>query len=106
MPAVRFQSQALQMPALSTSVQHTMRYIAEHGIVEEDQQDFQRFLTMAVEEYQTSGVQARVNKLVAVAFQHHGDNAEALCPVLVDIAKENQIKEVVEMRDGQGLALK
>lgn len=96
------------IPALSTSLKSPMRFIAEHGIgtilvfeslyfllqvKKESQQDIQAHVTLAVEQYQTSGVQGRVIKLIEEAFSRHGENVEDLWPVLVDIAKENQMSK-------------
>ncbi|KAI6101818.1 hypothetical protein F5141DRAFT_1135905, partial [Pisolithus sp. B1] len=61
--------------------------------VNPDEQNVEKHFRMAVKEYQTSGVQAKVTALIVVAFQEHGENVEVLCPILVNIAKENQMSK-------------
>ncbi|KAI6025421.1 hypothetical protein EDC04DRAFT_239102 [Pisolithus marmoratus] len=57
----------------------------------EDGHDLQEDLTLAVKKYETSGVHANVQKHINAAFQEHGEDVEILCPILVDIAKQNQM---------------
>ncbi|KAI5980607.1 hypothetical protein EDC04DRAFT_3100469 [Pisolithus marmoratus] len=56
-----------------------------------DEQNVEKHFNMAVKEYQMSGVQTKVMALVAAAVQEHGEDVEVLCPILVDVAKENQM---------------
>ncbi|KAI6141982.1 hypothetical protein BKA82DRAFT_746084 [Pisolithus tinctorius] len=53
----------------------------------------QQDLAFAVNEYQTSDVKANVHHLIEAAFIEHGENIENLCPILVHIAKENQMSK-------------
>ncbi|KAI6095326.1 hypothetical protein EDD16DRAFT_760710 [Pisolithus croceorrhizus] len=53
--------------------------------------NLQESLTLAVKEYQSSGIHAKVNESIQKAFEKYGDNVDNLCPVLVHIAKENQL---------------
>ncbi|KAI6104561.1 hypothetical protein EDD16DRAFT_1637176, partial [Pisolithus croceorrhizus] len=48
--------------------------------------DLQENLNFIVEKYQSSGIHAKVNKLIQEAFKMHGNNVEILSPILVDIA--------------------
>ncbi|KAI6159845.1 hypothetical protein EDD17DRAFT_1898519 [Pisolithus thermaeus] len=105
------------MSPLSTSLQSPMMYIVEHGIgsilvfeymyfllqVNPDEKNVEKHFKIAVKEYQTSGVQAKVIALIAVAFQEHGENVEVLCPILVNIAKENQMSKKLLGQDGIAL---
>ncbi|KAI6149800.1 hypothetical protein BKA82DRAFT_393771 [Pisolithus tinctorius] len=93
------------MPTLAISPQSSMQFIAEHGIgavlvfeylyfllqANKLNSDIQTGLKLAVSMYQTSGVQATVAKLVTAAFQQHGEDVKSLSPILVGIAKENQM---------------
>ncbi|KAI6094326.1 hypothetical protein F5141DRAFT_1173446 [Pisolithus sp. B1] len=56
------------------------------------QDGLQEHLTLAVEKYQSSCVHAKVNILIEEAFQKYGEDVETLCPILVHIAKENQLQ--------------
>ncbi|KAI6138111.1 hypothetical protein BKA82DRAFT_1004639, partial [Pisolithus tinctorius] len=105
-PAI-YHDQPLKIPHLSLSKKSSMKYIAQHGIgailvfeylyfLLQDKAregDLQDNLTQAVKQYQTSGVHDNVNKLIDRAFQEHGEDVEVLCPILVDIAKENQMSK-------------
>ncbi|KAI5980692.1 hypothetical protein EDC04DRAFT_3100364 [Pisolithus marmoratus] len=53
--------------------------------LKEDEQDVQRHITAAVEQYQASGTQGNVMELIHKAFEEHGEDVETLCPILVDI---------------------
>ncbi|KAI6148778.1 hypothetical protein BKA82DRAFT_992678 [Pisolithus tinctorius] len=55
--------------------------------------DVEECLILAVKEYQMSGIQATVIDLIAAGLQTHGQNIGALCNVLVDIAKANQMSK-------------
>ncbi|KAI6029242.1 hypothetical protein PISMIDRAFT_683379 [Pisolithus microcarpus 441] len=96
------------MPMLSTSTQYSMQYIAEHGIgsvlvfeylyfllqFKNGSNHIQEDLTLAVEEYQRSGVHAKVNKLIQAAFAKHGQDVKTLCHILLEIARENQLCKI------------
>ncbi|KAI6162610.1 hypothetical protein EDD17DRAFT_1573587, partial [Pisolithus thermaeus] len=96
---------SLLMPTFSNSIPHSMQSIAENGIgailvfeylyflLQEKAggNDLQEDLNFIVEKYQSSGIQAKVNKLIQEAFKVHGNNVEILCPILVDIALQNQL---------------
>ncbi|KAI6140828.1 hypothetical protein BKA82DRAFT_4362745 [Pisolithus tinctorius] len=98
-------SSSVQMPTLAISPQPSMQFIAEHGIgsvlvfeylyfllqANKLNSDLQTDLNLAVTTYQTSGLQATVAKLITAAFQQHGEDVEALTPILAGIAKENQM---------------
>lgn len=108
-PAITNFGQSLTMPMLSTSRQYSMQYIAEHGIgsvlvfeylyfllqVKNGSNHIQEDLTLAVEEYQRSGVHAKVNKLIQAAFAQYGQDVKTLCPILLQIAKENQLSKML-----------
>ncbi|KAI6100029.1 hypothetical protein EDD16DRAFT_1526655 [Pisolithus croceorrhizus] len=86
------------MPTLSTSMESSRQFIAEQGlgefhaaIVQHGLDVLQESLTLAVKEYQSSGIHAKVTKSIQKAFEKYGDNVDNLCPVLVHIAKENQL---------------
>ncbi|KAI6009225.1 hypothetical protein EDC04DRAFT_860841 [Pisolithus marmoratus] len=72
----------------------------------EDEQNVQRSITAAVKHYQASGTQSNVMKLIHKAFEDHGEDVETLCPILVDIVKDNQIKAPYKLlnRKQQSLA--
>ncbi|KAI6156499.1 hypothetical protein EDD17DRAFT_1512315 [Pisolithus thermaeus] len=55
------------------------------------QNGLQEHLTLAVEAYQSSGVHTKVSMLIQTAFQKYGEDVETLCPILVNIAEENQL---------------
>lgn len=108
MPLITPSSNPFLMPTLSTSMQCPIMYIAEHGIgsilvfeylyflMQVDpthEHGVERHLKIAVKEYQMSGVQAKIIALIAAAFEEYGENVEALVPVLVDIAKANQMSK-------------
>ncbi|KIO12043.1 hypothetical protein M404DRAFT_994085, partial [Pisolithus tinctorius Marx 270] len=106
-PAITHQYQSSNMPTLSTSKKYSMKFVVEHGIgctlvfeylyfllqARQGRSHFQADLTVAVTEYQTSGVQANVNQHIEAAFQEYGEDVEILCPILVDIARENQMSK-------------
>ncbi|KAI6110681.1 hypothetical protein EDD16DRAFT_1609975 [Pisolithus croceorrhizus] len=116
-PLITHASKPFLMSPLSTSLQSPMMYIVEHGIgsilvfeymyfllqVNPDEKNVEKHFKIAVKEYQTSGVQAKVIALIAVAFQEHGENVEVLCPILVNIAKENQMSKKLLGQDGIAL---
>lgn len=98
-----------EMPMLSASMTSSMKFVVEHGIgcllvfeylhflfqgkngtryLEED-------LAVAVRAYQISGVQANVHQLIEAAFQEHGEDVENLCPILVDVARKNQMSKMI-----------
>ncbi|KAI6038359.1 hypothetical protein EDC04DRAFT_1995361 [Pisolithus marmoratus] len=89
----------LTMPALSPSIQYSMQYTAEQGIeymyfllqATDGKQDWQAYLDVAAEEYENSGTRASVCKLIKAAFQEHDANLDILCPIFVQVAKENQM---------------
>ncbi|KAI6139511.1 hypothetical protein BKA82DRAFT_778709 [Pisolithus tinctorius] len=98
---------SVQMPTLAISQTPSLQYVAAYGIgailvfeylyfllqANKVNGGLQANLEQAVRTYQTSGVQATVAKLITAAFQHHGEDVEVLTPILVGIAKENQIKD-------------
>ncbi|KIN93614.1 hypothetical protein M404DRAFT_487612 [Pisolithus tinctorius Marx 270] len=107
-PQLNHRSRPISMPTLSPSLRSPMKYVVEHGIGsiivfeylyfllqvnQAHQDDVAKHLTMAVKEYQVSGVQAKVLALIAAAFQEHGENVEVLCPILLGIAKENHMSK-------------
>ncbi|KAI6106264.1 hypothetical protein EDD16DRAFT_194405 [Pisolithus croceorrhizus] len=57
--------------------------------------NLQESLTLAVKEYQSSGIHAKVNESIQQAFLKYGDNVDDLCAVLVHIAKENQLCKIL-----------
>ncbi|KAI6151490.1 hypothetical protein BKA82DRAFT_2874307 [Pisolithus tinctorius] len=108
-PTITDYSSSLQMPTLPISQKPSMQYVATYGIgailvfeylyfllqAKKVNGDFQANLEQAVTRYQTSGVQATVAKLITAAFQHHGEDVEVLTPILVGIAKENQMCQIL-----------
>ncbi|KAI6103364.1 hypothetical protein F5141DRAFT_1065201 [Pisolithus sp. B1] len=60
--------------------------------------DLQKDLTSAVEKYQGSGIHAKVNTLIQEAFDKYGNNVDVLCPILVDIAQQNQLSKMLDSR--------
>lgn len=104
-PSIPTQSQPLEMPILSISMPPEMKSLVEHGIgsiivfeylyflLQVKNRDEQRSLTLAAEEYQKSGRQHIVCKQIEAVFQEHGENVKILCPILVDIAKQNQMSK-------------
>ncbi|KIK22643.1 hypothetical protein PISMIDRAFT_680059 [Pisolithus microcarpus 441] len=99
---------SLKMPTLSISKQYSMQYVAEHGLgsilvfeylylfqVQNGRNNMQEGLTLAVKEYQSSGIQAKVNESIQKAFDMHGNNVDILCPILVHIAMENQLCKIL-----------
>ncbi|KAI6102598.1 hypothetical protein EDD16DRAFT_346556 [Pisolithus croceorrhizus] len=103
---------SLLMPTFSNSIPHSMQSIAENGIgailvfeylyflLQEKAggNDLQEDLNFIVEKYQSSGIQAKVNKLIQEAFKVHGNNVEILCPILVDIALQNQLSKMLNRK--------
>ncbi|KAI5999100.1 hypothetical protein EDD15DRAFT_2363126 [Pisolithus albus] len=93
-------------------MEYSRQYIAENGIgailvfeylyfllqVKDGRNDLQEDLNFAVDEYKSSGIQAKVNKLIQEAFQSYGDNVEILCPILVKIAQQNQLYQTIDAR--------
>ncbi|KIO11971.1 hypothetical protein M404DRAFT_994048 [Pisolithus tinctorius Marx 270] len=92
------------MPSLATTQQSSMQHVVEHGIgallvfeylyfllQEKTGRSLRRCLAFAVNEYQTSNVKANVHQLIKAAFMEHGHNIDILCPILVDIARNNQM---------------
>ncbi|KAI6102069.1 hypothetical protein EDD16DRAFT_367833 [Pisolithus croceorrhizus] len=61
--------------------------------------NLQESLNLAVKEYQSSGIHAKVNESIQKAFQKYGDNVDNLCPVLVHITKENQLSMMISRKD-------
>ncbi|KAI6101860.1 hypothetical protein F5141DRAFT_1065820 [Pisolithus sp. B1] len=70
-----------------------LRLGTQQHFVKNRRNDIQEELNSAVREYQSTGVHAKVNKFIQEAFQKYGEDMEVLCPILVDIAKENQISK-------------
>ncbi|KIK13873.1 hypothetical protein PISMIDRAFT_688366 [Pisolithus microcarpus 441] len=105
--------QPLTMPTLSSSMQYSRQYYAEHGLgsilvfeylyfllqVPDGRNNMQDCLTLAVKEYQGSGIHTKVNESIQKAFEKCGDNMDALCPILVHIAKENQLSKILTRKD-------
>ncbi|KAI6019406.1 hypothetical protein PISMIDRAFT_682696 [Pisolithus microcarpus 441] len=58
----------------------------------------QEDLNLAAKEYQSSGIHAKVNKLIQEALQSHGDNVEILCLILVKIAQQNQLSKMLNRK--------
>ncbi|KAI6097634.1 hypothetical protein EDD16DRAFT_596921 [Pisolithus croceorrhizus] len=91
----------------------SLQYIAEQGLgailvfeylyfllqVQGGWDNLQDSLTLAVKEYQSSGTHAKVNESIQKAFEKYGDNVDNLCPVLVHIAKENQLSKMISRKD-------
>ncbi|KAI6016055.1 hypothetical protein PISMIDRAFT_689537, partial [Pisolithus microcarpus 441] len=112
-PSISHPAQSLKIPTFSTSMQYSAQNIAQNGIgailvfeylyfllqVKPGRNDLQEDLNLAGEEYQSSGIQAKVNKLIQEAFQNHDDNVEVLCPILVKIAQGNQLSKILN-REG------
>ncbi|KAI6168705.1 hypothetical protein EDD17DRAFT_637077 [Pisolithus thermaeus] len=104
------------MPMLSISMQSSRQYIAEQGLgailvfeflyfllqVQGGWHNLQEGLTLAVKEYQSSGIHAKVNESIHKAFEKYGDDVDNLCPVLVHIAKENQLSKMINSFIGLG----
>ncbi|KAI6106801.1 hypothetical protein EDD16DRAFT_1626511 [Pisolithus croceorrhizus] len=59
----------------------------------------QESLALAVKEYQSSGIHAKVNESIQRAFEEYGDNVDNLCPVFVHIVKENQLSKMLSRKD-------
>ncbi|KIK17669.1 hypothetical protein PISMIDRAFT_685004 [Pisolithus microcarpus 441] len=111
-PSISSPRQYLTIPTFSTSMQYSAQNIAENGIgailvfeylyfllqVKQGRNDIQKDLNLAVKKYESSGIQATVNKLIQEAFQNHGDNVEIICPILVKIAKENQLSKMLNRK--------
>ncbi|KIK18996.1 hypothetical protein PISMIDRAFT_683515 [Pisolithus microcarpus 441] len=55
----------------------------------------QECLTLAVKEYQSSGIHNKVEESIQKAFENWGDNVDDLCPILVHIAQENQLSKIL-----------
>ncbi|KAI5988202.1 hypothetical protein EDD15DRAFT_2371633 [Pisolithus albus] len=101
------------MPTFSSSMQYSRQYYAEHGLgsilvfeylyflsqVPDGSNHMQEFWTLAVKEYQSSGIQNKVNESIQKAFEKCGNNVDALCPILVHIAKENQLSKILPRKD-------
>ncbi|KAI6104273.1 hypothetical protein EDD16DRAFT_1699753 [Pisolithus croceorrhizus] len=97
------------MPTLSTSMQSSMQYVAEHGIgavlvfeylyfllqARNAQRGLQEYLNLAIQTYQSSGIHDQVNKLIQEAFQKYGEDVETLSPVFVGIAEENKLSKML-----------
>ncbi|KAI6115869.1 hypothetical protein F5141DRAFT_633091 [Pisolithus sp. B1] len=95
------------------SKKYSRQYIAEHGIgailvfeylyfllqAQHGRHNLQESLTLAVKEYKRSGIHARVNESIQETFEKYGDNVDILCPILVDIAKENQLSKMLSTKD-------
>ncbi|KAI6113984.1 hypothetical protein F5141DRAFT_684951 [Pisolithus sp. B1] len=62
------------------------------------QNSLQEHLTLAVEAYQSSGVHTKVSMLIQTAFQKYGEDVETLCPILVNIAEENQLSMMLSRK--------
>lgn len=107
-PHLLHESALVSIPILSSSLKTSMAFIVEHGIGsilvfeyfyfllqvnQENQAGVKKCMSLAVKEYQMSGVQATVIDLIASALQTHGENVEILCPILVDIATANQMSK-------------
>ncbi|KAI6113457.1 hypothetical protein EDD16DRAFT_1897089 [Pisolithus croceorrhizus] len=90
-----------------------MQPIAEHGVgsilvfeylyfllqAKNSRDDLQEDLTSAVEKYQSSGTHAKVSKLIKEAFEKCGENVGTLCPILVSIAKDNQLSKMLNRKE-------
>ncbi|KAI6152703.1 hypothetical protein EDD17DRAFT_1635520, partial [Pisolithus thermaeus] len=110
---VVYLSGSLALPTLSTSMQYSRQYIAEHGLgtilvfeysyfLSQEQNrrhTFRESLTLAVKEYQSSGIYAKVNESIQRAFEKYGDKVDNLCAVLVHLAKENQLSKMLGRKD-------
>ncbi|KAI6018020.1 hypothetical protein PISMIDRAFT_688843 [Pisolithus microcarpus 441] len=97
------------MPTLSSSVLYSRQYIAEQGLgsilvfeylyfllqVQNGRNNMQDSLTLAVKEYQSSGIHAKVNESIQKAFEKYGNNVDHLCHTLVHIAKKNQLSKIL-----------
>ncbi|KAI6018549.1 hypothetical protein BKA83DRAFT_4313311, partial [Pisolithus microcarpus] len=97
--------QSITMPMLSSSMWYSRHYYAELGLgsilvfeylyfllqMQDGRNNLQESLTLAVKEYQSSGIHTKVNKSIQTAFEHYGDSMDDLCPILLHIAKENQL---------------
>ncbi|KAI6151543.1 hypothetical protein BKA82DRAFT_1006718 [Pisolithus tinctorius] len=94
------------MPSLATTPQSSMQHVVEHGIgallvfeysyfllQAETGMTSQQCWAFAVRAYQTSDVKAKVHQLIQAAFMEHGEDMKNLCPILVDIAQENQMSK-------------
>ncbi|KIK13268.1 hypothetical protein PISMIDRAFT_688848 [Pisolithus microcarpus 441] len=104
-PPISHHVKSLTIPTFSTTMQYSKQCIAENGIgailvfeylyflmqVKDERNDLQEDMNLAVEEYKSSGIHAKVNKLIQEAFQNHDDDVEILCPILVKIAQQNQL---------------
>ncbi|KAI6039120.1 hypothetical protein EDC04DRAFT_1805054 [Pisolithus marmoratus] len=91
----------LMMPALSPSMKISMQYTAEQGIGATLVLEYFYFLyrqpmkqtigrhvlDLAAKEYQTSGTQASVCKLIGKAFHEHDADRDLLCPILWRLQK-------------------
>ncbi|KIK14515.1 hypothetical protein PISMIDRAFT_687869 [Pisolithus microcarpus 441] len=112
-PSISHPAQSLNIPTFSTTMQYSRQCIAEDGVgailvfeylyfllqEKDGSNSLQEDLNLAAEEYKSSGIHAKVNKLIQAAFQNHGDDVETLCPILVKIAQQNQLSK---MLDGRG----
>ncbi|KAI5997627.1 hypothetical protein F5J12DRAFT_785097 [Pisolithus orientalis] len=108
-PNITHYSSSVHMPTLAISQKPSLQYVAAYGIgailvfeylyfllqANKVNGDLQANLEQAVRTYQTSGVQATVAKLITAAFQCHGEDVEVLHPILVGIAKENQMCQIL-----------
>ncbi|KAI6023695.1 hypothetical protein BKA83DRAFT_4125201 [Pisolithus microcarpus] len=95
-PSISNAAESLILPVLSSLVPCSMQYIAEHGIgsilvfeclyfllqTRNAGHGLQEQLDLAVEIYQSSGVHAKVSKLIQEAFEKYGEEEEILCPIL------------------------
>ncbi|KAI6167779.1 hypothetical protein EDD17DRAFT_862410 [Pisolithus thermaeus] len=61
------------------------------ALAQDGRLDLQKDLTSAVEQYQSSGTNAKVNTLIQEAFEMYGDDVDVLCPILVGIAQQNRL---------------
>ncbi|KAI5984577.1 hypothetical protein F5J12DRAFT_77158 [Pisolithus orientalis] len=101
---IKHNSTSISIPALSTSQQHPLKALVEHGIgcvivfeylffqlqVKDrgtTRGDLPQHLTLIVQKYQKSGVQEIVNACIAEAFQQHGEWVDDLYPKLVGMAQ-------------------
>ncbi|KAI6026843.1 hypothetical protein BKA83DRAFT_3171854 [Pisolithus microcarpus] len=111
-PPISHHVKSLTIPTFSTTMQYSKQCIAENGIgailvfeylyflmqVKDERNDLQEDMNLAVEEYKSSGIHAKVNKLIQEAFQNHDDDVEILCPILVKIAQQNQLSKMLSGR--------
>ncbi|KAI6026816.1 hypothetical protein BKA83DRAFT_4491262 [Pisolithus microcarpus] len=108
-PSISHPAQSLNIPTFSTTMQYSRQCIAEDGVgailvfeylyfllqEKDGSNSLQEDLNLAAEEYKSSGIHAKVNKLIQAAFQNHGDDVETLCPILVKIAQQNQLCKIL-----------